>query len=631
MLRAISSVVLFLFLSGQVFAQTMPLQSLEKVFGHDKTVIYTAKKIITMEDGKPEATAIAVSEGQIVAVGSLDEVKNAVKGRNYSVDTRFSDKVITPGLIDPHLHLWLFALVAPMNLITPDDWDLPWATIKGISGRDAYLEKLAGVEKSMKDKKEWLFTWGYHQYFHGKLSRTDLDKISATRPIVVWHRSCHEMYFNTAAINKMKITEASIKGHGHASELTDLANGHFWEAGLELVIKPLYPHMASPMRFLKGLEMCKQYVSAGGLTTTADPGIMLPKPALEMMKLVFDNDRTSFRNILIASGQTLYGKYGEAKAIEETEKICRGGGHRVYYMPKQVKLFCDGAAFSQLMQLKDGYLDGHKGAWIQVPEDLEKAARLYWNAGYQIRVHVNGDLGSEVTIGVLDKLMKENPRKDHRFSLEHFCVSEPDQAKRIHELGGLVSTNPYYVYVLADKYSQVGLGPERAQSMVRCNTLIKNDIPLSLHSDTPMAPASPLTLAWSAVTRLTTSGNVAGPEERISVKEAMKAITINAAYVLQKENEIGSIAPGKIADLTVLEQDPLSVEPEQLNSIPIWGTVFEGKIYQNKFHKKVTMHPQKDLSRKDSEMFDLALKDGHDGDCACAANQMMQRVARSEK
>ena len=89
--------------------------------------------------------------------------------------------------------------------------------------------------------------------------------------------------------------------------------------------------------------------------------------------------------------------------------------------------------------------------------------------------------------------MKENPRKDHRFSLEHYCVSEPEQAARLSKLGGVASVNPYFVYVLADRYSEVGLGPERAQYMVRSNSLLKNNIPLSLHSDTPMAPASPLT------------------------------------------------------------------------------------------------------------------------------------------
>jgi len=633
MLKALKVFLLFCFLTTQAFAQTISLQTLDKIFApQDNTIVYLAKKIITMEDSNPTATAVAVTGDKIVAVGSLDEVKKALGGQDFTIDRRFADKVIMPGLIDPHLHLWLFALVVPMHFITPDDWNLPWAKVKGITGRDAYLKKLRETEKAIKNKKEWLFAWGYHQYFHGRLSRKDLDEVSLTRPIVVWHRSVHEFYFNTAALNSMKITEQALKGHGHASEQTDFANGHFWESGISLIVKPLYPHMASPLRFLRGLEMCKQYVSASGLTTTADPGIMLPASASELMRLVFDNDWTSFRNLLIPSGQVLYEKYGQAKALEETEKVCQKGGHRVYYLPRQVKLYCDGAAFSQDMQLKGGYLDGHKGEWIQTPQELEDCARLYWNAGYQIRIHVNGDMGNDVIIGILEKLMKEKPRNDHRFSLEHYCVSEPKQAAQLSKLGSIVSVNPYFVYVLADRYSEVGLGPARAQYMVRCNSLLKNNIPLSLHSDTPMAPASPLTLAWCAVNRLTmSSGKVAGPEEKISVKDALKAITINAAYLLQKEKEIGSIAVGKIADFTILQQDPLAIDPKQLKDIPVWGNVFEGKIYQNKYKGSTSMYSGNDITKLESDPANLYAGSSHDHeDDACAANQILQQAAREQ-
>lgn len=629
--RFLSTVLIVGLFVSQVFAQTISLQEVEKIFAPDETKVYLAKKIITMEESKPMATAVAVTGDRIVAVGSLDEVKKTLEGKNYTIDSRFADKIILPGLIDPHLHLWLFALIAPMQIVTPDDWNLPWATIKGITGRDAYLKKLHEIERSMKNKEEWLFTWGYHQYFHGQLSRKDLDDISLTRPIVVWHRSVHEFYFNTAALNAMKVTDQMLKGHGHASEQTDLKNGHFWESGMMLIAKPLYPYMASSLRFFRGLEMCRQYISASGLTTTADPGIMLPGSALELMRLVFDNEWTPFRNLLIPSGQVIYEKYGSVKALEETEKICKKGGHRVYYLPKQIKLYCDGAAFSQDMQLKGGYLDGHKGQWIQPPQELEDSARLYWNAGYQIRIHVNGDLGSDVTIGILEKLMKENPRQDHRFSIEHYCVSEPEQAKRLGKLGGLVSDNPYFLFALADRYSEVGLGPQRAQYMVRSNSVLKNNIPLSLHSDTPMAPASPLILAWCAVNRLTMSGKVAGPEEKISVNDALKAITINAAYLLQKEEEIGSITPGKIADFTILGQDPLTVNPKQLKDIPVWGNVFEGKVYKNKFEGKVSMHSENDIARLENvpANFNAGSTHGEEGD-ACVMNQILQQVAREQ-
>ena len=115
--------------------------------------------------------------------------------------------------------------------------------------------------------------------------------------------------------------------------------------------------------------------------------------------------------------------------------------------------------------------------------------------------------------------------------------------------------------------------------MVRSASVLKHHIPLSFHSDLPMGPSDPLNFAWCAVNRITPSGRVAGPEERIGVEDALRAITIEAAYSWQKENELGSICPGKIANFTVLDQDPLGVEPIKLNEIPIWGTVFEGRIF----------------------------------------------------
>ncbi len=615
------------FFTAQAFAQTFSLSSLGEVFApRDKTTVYVAKKIITMEDSKPSASAVAVTGDRIVAVGTLDEVKNALNGQDFTVDNRFAGKVIMPGLIDPHLHVFLLAFLAPTTFITPDDWDFPWAQIKGVTGHDAYMKKLVESEKAMKDKKEWFITWGYHQYFHGKISRKDLDAVSMTRPIVVWHRSFHEIYLNTAAINAMKITDENMKGHGHASEQIDLPNGHFWEAGfIYLGNNYLMKHLASPLRFYKGLKMFKEYVSASGMTTVADPGIELPNSAMEMIRLVLDNDNTPFRSCLIANGQTMYETYGAAKALEETEKRLRKNGHRVYYMPKQVKFYCDGAAFSQNMQLKDGYTDGHTGSWIQPPDEIEACTKLYWDAGYQIRVHVNGDEGNDVLINDLDKLMKENPRKDHRFTFDHYCVSTPEQAKQIAQLGGLVSVNPYYVYVLSDLYSQFGLGPERGQYMVRCNTLLKNNIPLSLHSDCTMAPARPLTLAWCAVNRLTMSGKVAGPEEKIGVNDALKAVTINAAYVLQKEKEIGSIAPGKTADFTILEQDPLSVKPEQLKDIAVWGNIFEGKVYRNKYKSKVSMYTGRESEILGNGPSGLNSR-GHDD--LCMLNQILQESMR---
>ena len=225
-----------------------------------------------------------------------------------------------------------------------------------------------------------------------------------------------------------------------------------------------------------------------------------------------------------------------------------------------MKLFADGAMFSQLMQLSPpGYIDGHQGAWITQPAPFEETARRYWNAGYQIHVHTNGDNGAKMVLDVLEKLEGEKPRADHRFTIEHYGYGTEGISRRIASLGALVSANPYYLFDLGDKYAEVGLGYDRAARIAPLGGLVRRGVPVALHSDFAMAPASPLLLAWTAITRETQSGKVFGPEERLTPDQAMKAITVDAAYILHLEERLGSIEAGKLADFTVLEQDPYAV------------------------------------------------------------------------
>ena len=161
----------------------------------------------------------------------------------------------------------------------------------------------------------------------------------------------------------------------------------------------------------------------------------------------------------------------------------------------------------------------------------------------------------------------------------HFGYSAFDQIKRIKDLGVIVSANPYYVAVLSDLYSKQGVGYERSQEMVRLGDLVRSDIPLSLHSDMPMAPASPLVLMDAAVNRINYANKVAGPNQRIDPLTALKGITLNSAYTLGIESEYGSITPGKYANMTILSDNPLTINPLKIKDINIIGTIEEGKYF----------------------------------------------------
>lgn len=285
------------------------------------------------------------------------------------------------------------------------------------------------------------------------------------------------------------------------------------------------------------------------------------------------------------------------------------------------------------MQMKDGYTDGHQGVWMMTPERLNERAKLYWDAGYQLHIHVNRDLGLEVVLDVLERRMREIPRAGHRSVVVHFATSTEDQIARIARLGAIVSANPYYTVGFADKFGEFGLGPQRADAMVRSASVLKRHIPLSFHSDLPMGPSAPLHFIWCAVNRVTPSGRVAGPEERIGVEDALRAVTIEAAYSWQKENELGSICPGKIANFTVLEQDPLAVEPMRLNDIPIWGTVFEGRIFpiSASVRKSATGRGGPSLGHSHLTEDDAHAHDHHCGDPCVVARQVASALMANWK
>ena len=284
---------------------------------------------------------------------------------------------------------------------------------------------------------------------------------------------------------------------------------------------------------------------------------------------------------LIPSGTQLFSMKGgneEAMAFMETlsEKY---DSENIHFLPKQVKLFSDGAIYSQLMQMKDNYTDGHHGEWMTPLDLFQEQISMYWDNGYKIHVHANGDKGIQQVLDFLKLDQKRKPRDDHRFTLHHMGYYTDEMAQEIKELGIEASVNPYYLWALADKYSENGLGKERGENLVRINSLVKRGIPVSFHSDFSMAPMEPLTLAWTAINRITSENNTFSPEQKITVFDAMRAITIDAARTLNLEKEIGSIATGKRANFVILNQNPFLINPLKIKDIKVLATIFKGNFH----------------------------------------------------
>lgn len=550
-------------------------------FAQDESsiVVYTAREIVTLDPNRPVVQAVAVEQNRIIATGSLEEIKSSFSDNALTVDSRFADLVLVPGLINQHEHAWLASLLFMTEILSIEDWVLLGKTIRRAIDEADYRQRLKNIVRDHSDATEVLYTWGFHQLFHGELTRADLDEISSTIPIVVMQRSLHEQIHNTAALEYFGIDEAMINGAPESVRAQiNLADGHFWEQGQSLIVPVVFADLFRASRYLPALHKLKAYWHAAGSTLIAEPGGIVSPALIAAQNQVFGDAETPFRMYYIADGRSFVSAYPEDRVVAEIEKLYLSAQGMTEFIPGQVKLFSDGAMFSQLMQMSEGYLDGHRGEWLMEPDVFAKAFRIYWDAGYQIHVHQNGDAGLDMVLDNLEANIERSPRADHRTVIVHFGFSRPDQVERLAALGAIVSANPFYPIVLADRYSEEGIGPARSQEMVRLGDLVRADVSLSLHSDTPMASGQPLRLMSNAVNRISVSGNLVGPAQRISAERALRAVTIDAAYSLRMEDEVGSIVPGKLANFTILAENPLTAPPEKIEDIEIWGTIHEGRL-----------------------------------------------------
>ena len=399
--------------------------------------------------------------------------------------------------------------------------------------------------------------------------------LAGDQPVGIIHRSFHEIFLNDAAIEALGIQESEFAGNPQV----DWARGHFYEGGWLALVPRMAPILLEPTGYLQGLRSMSTLLLQNGITTIAEPGFPSSSFEVELQLLLEEmkND-PPYDVYLIPNGTQLNGmKGGNEKAMAFMETLDSFNTDQVHFLPKQVKLFSDGAIYSQLMQMKDGYTDGHIGEWMTPLDVFKNQLMLYWNNDYKIHVHANGDLGQQMVIDLVKEAHKMNPRADHRLTLHHMGYFNEAMAVEMADLGMEASVNPYYLWALADKYSEYGLGSERAQNMVALRWLVERAIPLSFHSDFSMAPVEPLTLAWTAVNRETAQGSKFSQDQRISVFDALKAVTLDAARCLNLEAVLGSIKVGKVANFTILAENPFKVAPRRIKDIRVVAVIYRGK------------------------------------------------------
>lgn len=544
--------------------------------------VFVAKKIITMDSGWPEATAVAVRNGKVVSVGSLEDLKPWLDKNPYKIDRTFEEKVLLPGFIEPHGHPFIGGTAITLPLLSYLPMPSPYGPgFRGVKTQAEAAAKLREYVAQAKSPDETVFSWGYDLIAMGgqHLDKTILDKISTTQPILVWDASEHFVYANTAAMKKYGITKADTKINGVGAGPDGEPNGQFLgtTAAGRILTAPM-AELAKPEIALKNIKYLMDLSRKNGVTTTSELDFGTLNIDLEQVLVdkTFNNPKMPIRCVVVTDGVTMTATKGD-QAIAFVKSLTQHNTDKLIF--NGVKFFADDSFLSLGIVIENpGYIDGRKGIFITPPDKMAENWLPWWKAGFQINVHTNGNGGNQATLNALDGLMKAYPRTDHRFTFQHYGISTPEMARRIKILGGVVSTNPYYVYARSE-FGAPYFGSDRAYTAARLRTLVDAGVVTSLHTDTAVASPVPLEEIWIAVNRFGLSGAVRAPEERITLDQALKMVTIDAAFTLGVEDKVGSIQAGKFADFVVLDEDPHAVPKEKIRDIKVWGTISGGQVF----------------------------------------------------
>ena len=398
-----------------------------------------------------------------------------------------------------------------------------------------------------------------------------LDRISDQVPIWVLSYAPHIVYTNTPMMARTGVADDTT-AHGIGRYPDGRLNGWFIESrAVGQATRPVQRQVYRPGFGPAALLRQSQVAVRNGVTTVADLAWGFESFETEWndhAKVVNEPD-FPLRILLIPFDARLVAKYGadrfdylNSMRAQATDKLAVHG----------VKFINDGSYPSMTLRLNfPGYLDGEVGLTGETPwEDMVECMLPYWQAGIQIHSHANGDQTVDMTLDTLAALQLRHPRFDHRFTIEHYCISTVAQGRRLAALGGLASVNPYFVHYRSLIHADSGFGPDRAEATARLGSLERAGVTFALHSDFNLVvgPMAPLTAAWVAVNRIAADdATVMAPGERISV---------DPAFVLRRDHEIGSLEVGKLADLAVLGADPYEVESLALRDIPVRGTMVGG-------------------------------------------------------
>jgi len=510
-------------------------------------------RVFTIDNDQPFAEAFAVKNGRFVAVGSTSNVQNLATVGTEIIDAE--GMTITPGFIDAHSH--------PSG-----------AGVNELVQVNADLRSIAEIKSALQERAsttpagQWIQAFKYDdtKLAEGRpLNRFDIDEVAPNNPVVVGHRGGHTGVYNSMALALAGIT----------AETPDPDGGRFYRdddgvlTGLaaeeaRYVFRDLIPSDSSREQRREGVKLISQLMSKAGLTSVHQTG-------------GGRNDMIAYQDARETGGMHFrMCLFPRGRLFEDLVNagIRTGMGDDVFRIGA-VKFMADGSASERTMRMSTPFEGTNDyGILTMSQEELHEAVENAHRNDFQIGIHANGDVTIEMVLNAYERVQTLWPRPDTRHRIEHCSLVNPTLLQRIKDLG--VIPAPFYTYVHYHGNKWVDYGEEKMQWMFAHKSFLDYGIPVAPASDYTPGPYEPLMALQSMVTRKDFDGRIWGPNQRITLDQALRICTMNGAYASFEENSKGSITAGKLADFVILADDPHEVDPDQIKNIEIVRTVVGG-------------------------------------------------------
>ncbi len=534
--------------------------------------IWSGGPILTIDQSRPRVEAVAVKDGRILAVGSSSEIER-YRGKQTVIHD-LGGRTLLPGFVDAHGHAFMIGLQAvSANLLSPPD-----GKVKDIKGLQSTLTQWASEHASTEKSIGMILGFGYDDAQLAEQrhpTRDDLDLVSKDIPVMIIHQSGHIGGMNSKALELAGITAATADPQGgviRRDKEASRPNGVLEEAAFFNALAKQFKGMSAAQAqalFVAGTELLSKYGyttgQEGRATSTIVPFMQQSAAAGKIpIDVVTYVDVLQDRDFIAKHASKTYingFRVGGAKlTIDGSPQGFTAYRDRPYYNPPE------------------GYRADYRGYSAATPEQVFDSIDWAFQNDIQILTHSNGEAASDILLAAIKAAREKHGIKDRRAVLIHGQFLRKDQVATMDKLDVFPSLFPMHTFYWGDWHRDRTVGPINADNISPTGWVRERGMMFSSHHDAPVAFPDSMRVLSATVTRRSRSGDILGPQQRVDVMTALKAMTIWPAYQHFEESDKGSIEPGKLADFVVLSDDPTAIDPEKLSGLKVEQTIKKGKI-----------------------------------------------------